>query len=602
VVRTRHAQVGFLVGRSGSHVVPVRVPVIRGGSLRYVLSALIQPKAIASVLDQTQFDDQWLVSVADANGMRVARTRSPDQSLGTPFSPTLVEIIRRQGHEGHGETRSSEGERVISAFVRAPGSGWITAVGSSPLNLEAGARRSFYTLGGGILLSLLLGGMAALLIAGSIARPMAPQLRDSAVRLGRREKMALPHTALREVHDVGQALVAAEAERGQAEAAREALLESEKAARSAAESANRAKDEFLAMLGHELRNPLGAIANAAHLVEHPQAPPESKREALAIINRQVAHLKRMTDDLLDAGRAVMGKIVLQRRPVDLAAIARNTLATLEASGRTRRHRVVESLEPAWIDADPVRLDQILGNLVTNAVKYTPEAGRIHVSVAREGGEAVLRVADEGIGIAPDLAPRVFDLFVQGERPLDRSQGGLGIGLTLVRRLAELHGGAASVQSDGDGRGSTFIVRFPAIEAPAAAAPAQASARKGAGRDILVVEDNDDARESLRVLLEISGHRVKVARDGREGLEMALRERPEVVLLDVGLPELNGYQVARRLRADAGWSRRPLLIAVTGYGQPADHAAALEAGFDAHMAKPLELDVLNDVLARSAPTS
>jgi CheY-like chemotaxis protein/two-component sensor histidine kinase len=336
-----------------------------------------------------------------------------------------------------------------------------------------------------------------------------------------------------------------------------------------------------------------------HLVEHPQITAENRQEALAIIHRQVAHLRRMTDDLLDAGRALMGKIVLQRRPVDLAAVARNTLATLEASGRTARHRVTQELHRAWVDADPVRLDQVLVNLLVNAVKYTPEGGGIHVSVAQEGGDAVLRVRDEGIGMSPELAARVFDLFVQGERPLDRSLGGLGIGLTLVRRLAELHRGSASVASDGDGKGSTFTVRIPAVEAPDISRPLAEPATPALGRDILVIEDNADARESLRVLLEISGHRVKAAADGREGLEMALRERPDVMLVDVGLPELDGYEVARRIRAAGGWAARPLLIAVTGYGQPSDHDAALAAGFDAHMPKPLDIDLLNEVLSKSA---
>ena len=600
VLRTRSASVGYLVKREGQWVIPIRVPVIRGGRLRFVVSALIQPQAIGAILEGARIPGESLIAVSDGRGLRVARTRSAEQSIGTAFSPSLAELIASGGSEGMGVTRASEGEKLFSAYVRSTNSGWTTAVGSSVNSLEASARRSFMTFGGGVLLTVVLGIFAAILVGRSIARPMA-ELRESAGRLGRRDPVVLPETDIREIHDVAAALRAAEQERRRAEAAREALLESEKAARSAAEAANRAKDEFLAMLGHELRNPLGAIANASHLVEHPQASEAARREAMAIINRQVAHLTRMTDDLLDAGRALMGKIVLQRRPVDLAVVAGNTLATLEASGRTRRHRLTSSLAAAWVDADPVRLDQILSNLVINAVKYTPEQGGIHVSVGVEGREAVLRVRDEGIGMPPELAARVFDLFVQGERPLDRSLGGLGIGLTLVRRLAELHGGSATVESEGDGRGSTFTVRLPAIPAPSDRAEPKAVAGGVVGRDILVIEDNNDARESLRVLLEISGHRVQAAADGREGLEIALRDRPAVLLVDVGLPGIDGYEVARRVRASPGWTRRPLLIAVTGYGQPSDHAAALAAGFDAHMAKPIDLDVLNDVLAR-APTS
>jgi CheY-like chemotaxis protein len=277
-----------------------------------------------------------------------------------------------------------------------------------------------------------------------------------------------------------------------------------------------------------------------------------------------------------------------------------SLATLKAAHRLGRHRTVEDFETVWIEADPVRLDQVIGNLVVNAAKYTPDGGTIRISVRREGDEAVLTVADTGIGIEPELLPHVFDLFRQGSRDLDRAQGGLGIGLTLVRRLAELHGGQATVTSEGPGKGSEFTVRMPVTTAPRLDREAGVRPEVRRGKHILVVEDNPDARETLAMILELSGHRVEIAGDGATGLEKALALQPEVALVDVGLPRMDGYEVARRIRASTG-VRRPYLVAVTGYGAPEDRERALAAGFDAHIVKPVDPDTLAAVLAQSEST-
>jgi CheY-like chemotaxis protein len=315
-----------------------------------------------------------------------------------------------------------------------------------------------------------------------------------------------------------------------------------------------------------------------------------------VIGRQVDHLRRLVDDLLDVGRVMTGKIVLERVPLDLARVVEHALGTLGAS--TRAHRIVTALEPVWVSGDATRLEQIVNNLVGNALKYTPAGATIHVRVGREGGEAVLRVADEGIGMSADLVPRVFDLFVQGTRGLDRAQGGLGIGLTLVRRLADLHGGIASAESPGEGRGSTFTVRLPAIEAPATPVAGDASAAAAPRRRVLVVEDNDDAREMLATLLRMQGHEVFEAADGEAGLEAALGLRPDIAFIDAGLPGLDGFEVARRLRAADGV--RPFLVALTGYAQAEDRRRAHEAGFDVHLAKPVDLEKIQEVLRRAQP--
>jgi len=589
-VRTQQPVVGYLAkGPNGRYAFPVRVPVMRGNTVRYVLTAVLDPDAILSVLRMQRVPEEWIVAVADAKGVRVARTRSSGESVGTPYSPTLVEMMRN-GDEGKGVTRSSEGDPVFTAYTHSRETAWYTAVGLPTAVVDGGARRSFVTWGGGIVLSLLTGVAVALLLARSVTEPMAA-LRDSAIATRDGKPFEQPSSAIREIHDVAAAL----AESSQA---RTRLLESEQAARSAAENANRAKDEFLAMLGHELRNPLGAISNASSILQSPNLPPESAARARGVISRQVGHLTRLMDDLLDVGRALMGKIQLRRQPCDLAALVGQSVATLRSAGRFRDHRLVEEYHPVWVDCDPIRADQIVSNLLVNAVKYTPAAGGIRVSVAREGNYAVLRVADDGIGLAPELGARVFDLFVQGERALDRSQGGLGIGLTLVRRLAEMHGGGVSVHSEGPGRGSEFTVRLPATQAPENAAAPVAREAPGPPRHVLVVEDNVDACDTLRALLEIHGHRVDTANDGATGLALALATQPEVVLLDVVLPGMDGYEVARRIRASPG-IRRPMLIAITGYGTPEDRQRALEAGFDAHTTKPVEYSTLASLLANAA---
>jgi len=596
-VASRAPAVGALTpGPRGEIGIPIRVPVLRDGELRYVLTAALRPEAFVEVLSRQRLPADWVISIFDAKGQRVARSRQHIEFLGQPAAPSLQALMASGAEEGAGITHALEGDEIYTAYARSRSSRWSVAIGVPPSVVEAGARASLAVYGGGIALSIALGILAALVVARGIVSPMAA-LRAAAQALGRREPVVTPRTSVAEVDEVGSALAAAAEQQRLHEVERDELLRREREARSAAEGANRAKDEFLAMLGHELRNPLGAITNAARLLEHPRTDPESAQRAREIISRQSDHLARLTDDLLDAGRAVMGKISLQRRPLDLAALVSRALSTLRASGRTANHRLVQELQPVWVDGDPIRIEQILSNLVINAAKYTVLPGTIRVSLRREDGEAVLRVKDDGIGMSEDLAARAFDLFVQGERSLDRTLGGLGIGLTLVRRLAEMHGGSASARSDGKDKGSELTVRLPAIEAPDAAPARAPRVSPAPSRSILVIEDNDDARESLRRLLELTGHRVSAAADGAAGLTAALLSKPEVVLVDVGLPKMDGYEVAQRIRATAGdW--RPFLVALTGYGLPEDRSRALEAGFDAHLVKPVDHAALEGLL--SAP--
>jgi PAS domain S-box-containing protein len=371
------------------------------------------------------------------------------------------------------------------------------------------------------------------------------------------------------------------------------FLENAQLYRDAAD-ANRAKDEFLATLSHELRNPLGAIANAVAALERRSSAEESAARLRGIIHRQTHHLTRLVDDLLDVARATAGKIALTRQPLDLSEVAGGCVRTLRESGRARRHRLTFRAESVIVSADPTRLAQVITNMLDNAVKFTPSGGTVDVDVLREGQEAVCRVSDTGVGIAPEMLSRVFDLFTQVEQPLDRSVGGLGVGLTLSRRLVEMHGGTIAAASEGHGRGAQFTVRLP-VETAGTPPPPPAVIGPDRSRSILIVEDNEDSRESLRLLLESLGHRVIEAGDGQHGLALALHHRPEVVLIDLGLPGLDGYEVARALRASPSGSSTAL-IALTGYGQADDRRRSKEAGFDAHLVKPVSHHVLSSVIA------
>jgi len=363
----------------------------------------------------------------------------------------------------------------------------------------------------------------------------------------------------------------------------------------ALEAAGRAKDEFLAMLGHELRNPLGAIIVAARLLEHPDAHARQATPPRDVIARQAQHLARLVDDLLDVSRVTLGKVELHKQTLDVSDAVRRCMATLRTAMDTDHHEIIVETQPVWVEADETRLDQIIGNLVSNALKYTPAGGRVRITVVPDGDTAVISVDDTGIGVEPSLLPRVFDLFVQGEERLARSRGGLGIGLTLVRRLVELHGGTVTVVSPGPGRGTTFIVRLPRINVPQQSpAPANGTGSPRTALRVLIVEDNDDAREMMRHLLLLAGHTVRDAGDGTVGLAMALELPPDVAIVDVGLPGLDGFEVARRLRADPR-GRSVTLIALTGYGQHETRARALEAGFDAFLVKPLVTEELDRIL-------
>jgi len=371
--------------------------------------------------------------------------------------------------------------------------------------------------------------------------------------------------------------------------------------RDRAERDSRTKDEFLALLAHELRNPLGAITAAAHVLKTTHAEGDSATRAHHVIARQVGHLTQLIDDLLDIERVVSGKIRLKRQPLNLADLVRAAVATLSADARLDR-QIDVCTEPAWVDGDAVRIQQVVMNILTNAVKYTPPAGRILVALRAEGDDAVLSVEDSGFGIAPSLLPFIFDIYVQADHPVERARGGLGIGLALVRRLVGLHGGTVVASSDGEGKGSRFTVRLKKIpSAEMASGVSVPRERRAKPRRVLLIEDSGEAREKLRSLLELAGHVVYHTTDGIRGIELLNVVRPHVGIIDMTLPGMDGYQVARRIR-EKPQGRGMLLLALTGQVSTGDSVHWLEHGFDYHLIKPVDQDYLARLIGDAAEGS
>ena len=404
----------------------------------------------------------------------------------------------------------------------------------------------------------------------------------------------------------------------------------------ALKEADRNKDEFLAMLAHELRNPLAPIYNAVQLMRRKRFDDPQLAWSRDVIERQVAHLSRLVDDLLDVSRITRGKINLTKESLDINTLIARAVETTHPLIADRAHDLVVEVpdEPVRVLGDPTRLTQALGNVLSNAAKYTDRGGRIAIAVRLDGAEVSIRVTDTGEGIPADLLPVIFNLFTQLDRTSGHAQGGLGIGLALVRKLVEMHGGSVTAHSDGVGKGSAFVIRLPVhveTETPSNGAsdelrPVSAASHVSAGgpaavlngfessplapsadlvdrvkRRILLADDNNDALESLATLLELGGHEVVTANNGAVALECAERHRPEVVLLDIGMPMLDGYEVARRIRVQP-WGQKITLVALTGWGQDSDRRRSREAGFDSHLVKPLDMDKLTELLEKLPPSA
>ena len=575
----RAPEISDLVPNGEQGTFSVTVPVEAGGKL-HVLGVVVDARSILDLLTPQRLQRDWVAAVLDRQGNVVARTSAaegfPDaaiaQNLRTALEATSEGWIR---HElaGGGET--------YTPYSRSARSGWTVAMAIPAADVEAITGHTMLLLAVWLLFALLIAVMLAAGFSRRIAEPIV-ELAEAAKALGRGTKISPPAGApVREVRDVSRALIASARAVGERE---EKLI-----------AADRAKDEFLAMLGHELRNPLSALTSATQVLNAGRRVSKASSEAVTIISRQVEHMTRIVDDLLDVGRASSGKIRLKRKPLDLAHTIAEAARALERTSTFDDLDVHVDTEPVWINGDEARIEQIALNLLENAAKYTPAGGTIRVCVRPEGDEAVFEVVDDGIGISADLLPRVFDLFVQGQTTMDRNVGGLGIGLTLVKRLAELHNGTVTAESGGMDKGARFELRFPAIDPPeAAAAPARGAHKVHELRKVLLVEDNEDARHALLTMLRHYGFRTFAAADGLEGIAVAAEVQPDAAVIDIGLPQYDGFEVARQLRAGPGGGRL-FLVALTGYSSREARRNAMDAGFDEFLIKPVSPTALADLI-------
>ena len=389
-------------------------------------------------------------------------------------------------------------------------------------------------------------------------------------------------------------------DRRRVEAEREKLEDNLRNLAANLSEADRRKNEFLAMLAHELRNPLAPMSNAARALRLGGHEGESLRSASDMLERQVRQMSRLVDDLLDMSRITRGRIELRKEPLELAPVVSHAVEAARALYRSMDHELTVTMPdaPMQLSADPTRLAQVIGNLLNNASKFTDKGGHVWLTVEKEGNEAVIRVRDNGIGIAQEHIPGLWEMFAQVDTSLERSRGGLGIGLTLVKTLVEMHGGTVQAQSDGLARGSEFTVRLPILSntaLPASHTGVSEPPLPTMRRRVLIVDDSEDGAESLAMLLQLGGHETHIAHDGVEAIEAAQKLRPDVVLLDIGLPRLNGYEVCHRLRKEP-WAKDLMLVALTGWGQEEDRHRSKEAGFDAHLVKPVDHDALLRLLA------
>jgi signal transduction histidine kinase/ActR/RegA family two-component response regulator len=596
VLRTGNAQFSnyFLGALETSPSVSFRMPVVRDGAVRYALAIAYPPDGFGTLLGLDRPTETWHAFLMDRRGVIVASSEEPGRYTGQPAPTALLD--RTAGDQGGTrEITLPEIGRVMVATETLPRSGWTVALTVTRESVAGGLYRSLAVWSSVILALVALGVFLARRTWTMVGEPLA-LIAANARAFEHGEPIRVPQSRVREVRDCGRAWSLA-IDADQARRAQERLRAAAEARQQEMEQSSREKDRVLAALGHELRNPLGAITSSVHVLESSPPANDRSRQMIAIIRRQAQHLGRLVDDLLDLARATFGKMALQRRPLDLLALVRQTVGSY-APRRTEIPTLWAGGTTVWVDGDATRLDQVLRNLLDNAIKFTPVDGEITVLVSSDETDAFLDVRDTGKGFAPEMAEGLFEAFVQSDQSLDRAQGGLGLGLALVRQIIELHGGQVHAESPGPTLGTQVRVRLPKRAAPRPLRLRADASATAAQCRVLVVEDQPDARASLETLLALMGHDARGAPDAAAALRVLDEWRPDALLIDLGLPDMDGFALARRLRASAGFARL-WLIALTGYAQPEDRARARAAGFDDFLVKPADRDALTEALGKHA---
>jgi signal transduction histidine kinase len=584
----------FMGPVSGKLLTAVYVPTKAWNGKRYVVAHAYALDHWRATALQVENGSAATIGVIDRAGRFISRNVNADTTLGQPARPELV-AAAASASEGLIRHQTLEGVDAYDAFTHSEQTGWTVAVAMPVRAIERSAIQAVQWLAVSGLLALGAGLLAAFYLGRLFIRVIDNASR-AALAVGVGQAPELEPTRLVEVNTLYDALAGAgrlltqeRQSREAAEREREQLLARQTALRETAERENNAKDQFLALLGHELRNPLAAISGATAVLNHPRTTPEAREKFLGIIQRQNRHLSHIVNDLLDVSRLMSGKIVLESRRINLAEWVTSCADALRTTEKAAGHTITVQADDVWVLGDGVRIEQIVNNLVFNSLKCSPAGSEVRISVKADGDDAVLTVQDDGVGIGADLLPHIFEPFVQGPPPPGRMSSGLGIGLALVKQLVALHGGEVQAYSAGPGQGATFTVKLPRAEA--GTLPGQRLPPPGAGaRRVLLVEDDRDAMAAMSELLRLMGHEVVTARNRDEALAALDAQAVDLALLDIGLPGHDGYAVATELRNRPG-SRSLPLIALTGYGREADRARALAAGFDAHLSKPVDPDLL-----------
>ena len=584
---------------TGELLTTIYLPAATVGGRRHVVAQAFSVEHWKKVALRPPDRPDWIVGVLDRQGKFVSRSHQAEQRVGTPARPELV-AAAAVANEGLIRHATLEGINVYDAFTHSALTGWTIAVAAPIEAIEATATAAVLALTTGMVLALFAAGLGASFVSRLLIGAMATATNE-AQRLGEGIPGEPSKSPIDEVNTLnaalataGRSLAAEKAARELVETERTKLLANESRAREIAQHENAAKDKFIALLGHELRNPLSAITGATEVLLRMPGDAAAAAQFLPMIRRQNQHLTHIVNDLLETGRMLSGKIKLNDVPLDLGDCVATCIESLRVTERAVGHILSVQTSEVWIHGDAVRIEQIVNNLVVNAMKASQRGDDISVSVRQEGRTAVLEVFDQGGGISAELLPHVFEPFLQGPLLPGQPSSGLGVGLALVKQLAELHGGSVCGASDGPGLGARFTVRFPRIESPIAPQMPAPPSGQGTTAQLLLVEDNPDARQATSALLRLLGYVCATAASGEQALEMALIRAPDVVLMDLGLPGKSGFEMAALFRQTPAL-RHIGLIALSGYGQEGDRSRALASGFDEHLIKPVDPGLVSDAI-------